>query len=190
MDTFAGGFWFQWSLSVPHTWGFDFDTKTLTLVDDGKVKQNTTTFGQLGRAVAALLSLPITKEQGSACLEDYKNSSIYVFSFCLSQRDMFASVLRVTGDKESDWTIEHEGHQERYNAGLVAMKGGDMTGFAIVMYTRVLFPDEGGAFEKTRELANLALGLPEDDLDEATKMAVDGAAEMKERLKKYSTKKE
>lgn len=183
------GFWYEWSLSVPATWGFDFDTKTMTFVDDGKVKQNTSTFGTVGRSVAALLSLPVTKEGNGACLEDYRNGVIYVSSFCLSQREMFDSVLRVTGDKESDWTINHEGHQERYDAGLAEIQAGIPSGFAKCMYTRVMFPDEGGRFEKTRQLANKALGLPEDDLDEATKRAVAGAAEMKARLQKYSARK-
>jgi hypothetical protein len=46
-------------------------------------------------------------------------------------------------------------------------------GFAKAMYTRIFFPNGGGDFESSRGLANSAIGLPEDSLDEATKRVVE-----------------
>ena len=40
------------------------------------------------------------------------------------------------------------------------------------MYTRVFYPDGGGDFEASRGLQNDVLGLPKEDLDEFTKIAV------------------
>lgn len=45
-------------------------------------------------------------------------------------------------------------------------------GFAQLMYTRVFYRDGGGDFETSRGLQNGVLGLPEEDLDEYTKIAV------------------
>ena len=73
------------------------------------------TWAQTGRAVAKLLSLPVTPEkEGAPSLSDYKNKFIFVSSFCLTQKEMFAEVLRVSGTKESDWTIKYESSAERF----------------------------------------------------------------------------
>jgi hypothetical protein len=46
-------------------------------------------------------------------------------------------------------------------------------GFVKQMYTRVFFPDDSGNYEKRRGLSNESLGLPEEDLDQATKAAIE-----------------
>ena len=51
--------------------------------------------------------------------------------------------------------------------------GGDRTGFVKQMYTRVFFPDDSGDYEKRRGLSNELLGLPKEDIDEATKAAIE-----------------
>jgi hypothetical protein len=84
-----------------------------------------------------------------------------------------ASLQRVTGTSESDWTVTKQPATERYAEGQVELGKGDRTGFAKMMYSRIFFPDGNGNFEKTRGLSNAALGLPKDDLDEATKRAVE-----------------
>lgn len=166
------GFWYEWSMSIPAAYGFDLDKKEVTFFDDGETKISTSTWPQVGRAVAAILSLPIKDDKG-ACLENFRNQSLYVNSFTVSQRDMFESALRVTGTKESDWKVSKEGHKERYESGLKAMAEGDRSGFSRMMYTRIFYPDGNGNFEKSRGLVNGLLGLPEESLDEATKAAVE-----------------
>ncbi|KAJ7697601.1 hypothetical protein B0H17DRAFT_1051614 [Mycena rosella] len=88
---------------------------------------------------------------------------------------MLESVLRVTGTKESDWKIEHEAHEARYAAGVAQMKGGDRHGFIKQLYSRVFYPDGCGDYEVRHGLHNEILGLPKEDLDEFTKIAVDRA---------------
>ncbi|KAK1811417.1 hypothetical protein LTR12_014227 [Friedmanniomyces endolithicus] len=165
----ACGFWYEFSLSgQEYRYGFDFEKKSLTLFDDGKVKHTCSTWPQVGRAVAKLLALPVSG--ASPCLNDWKDKQVVFSSFALSQRDMLASVLRVTGDKESDWKITHEGTEERYERGQEMFKQGNIAGFGIFLYVTVFFPDGKGDLTALRE--NEKLGLPEEDLDEATKVAV------------------
>ncbi|KIW23596.1 uncharacterized protein PV07_11783 [Cladophialophora immunda] len=178
--SFTCSFWYEYSLAAaPGSYGFDFATKTVTLYDDGNTKINTTTWLQCGRAAAALLGLKILPEDAAdtaPTLSLFRNNVMYVSSFRVSQRDMLASVLRVTGDKEDDWTVLHEDVRERYQAGVEQMKGGDRLGFMKMLYARVFFPNGDGDYESKYGLHNDVLGLPKEDFDEATKRAVNLAA--------------
>lgn len=98
---------------------------------------------------------------------------MYVSSFTVSQKDMLESALRVTGTKMDDWKIIKESSSARYDAGSEAMKGGDRMGFIKLMYTRVFYPDGSGNFEQSKGTANELLELPREDLDEATKAAIE-----------------
>ena len=176
----ATGFWYEWSLAIPASFGFDFATKTATFFDDGEIKTSISTWPQVGRAVAALLSLPIKPEGGDKkrCLEHFRNQTIYVNSFTISQNEMLDSILRVTGDKAADWTVKYEGTKERYAAAAKALKDGtDKQAYVKMMYTRIFYDDGNGNFEANRGLANEVLGLENDDLDEATKRSIKRATE-------------
>lgn len=85
---------------------------------------------------------------------------------------MFASVLRVTGDKESDWTISYQPVVERFQQGKAEMQKGNMMGFAQLLYARAFFPDGAGNFGTAAGLDNEKLGLQKEDLDEATKFGI------------------
>ena len=160
---------------VPPSYGFDLANRTVTLFDDGDTKISTTTWPQVGRAVAALLSLPIQPEgqDEEHSLAHFRNKLVYVSSFTLSQREMLDSVLRVTGTSIADWTVTKEPSNERYLCGIEDMKKGDRMGFARMMYSRVFYPDGNGDFEKRRGTSNTVLGLPKEDLDEATRVAIE-----------------
>ncbi|KAF7532244.1 hypothetical protein G7054_g8137 [Neopestalotiopsis clavispora] len=167
------GFWYEWSLAIKPAYGFDFDNRSVTFFDDGQTKICTTTWPQVGRAVAALLSLPIRAEgDDKACLDALKNRVVYVNSFNISQRDMLESAMRVTGTQESDWTITKESAQQRYDDGVKEIKEGIRVGFAKMMYTRVFFADGCGDFESKGTL-NSMLGLPKEDIDTATIAAIE-----------------
>jgi hypothetical protein len=172
----ATSFWYEWSLAFQAGYGFDIPKKNVVFFDEGTVKIVTSTWPQVGRAVAGLLSLPIKPEGGNEgkSLENFKNKMVYMKSFLLSQKDMFAAILRVTGDKESDWTITYVPSKERYSEGIKKMQNGDRTGFAESMYTRMFYPDGAGNYEH-KGLINGLLALPEEDLEEATKVAVEKA---------------
>ncbi|KAI8957010.1 NAD(P)-binding protein [Daldinia sp. FL1419] len=171
------GFWYEYSLGFgKETYGMEWKTRTWTFFDDGETKMNTSTWPQVGRAVAKLLSLPIEPEnQGAPSLSNYKNKFIYVSSFHVSQKDMFASVLRATGTKESDWKIEYEKSNERFLEAQKRLFNGDALAYPQLLYSRV-FRDGCNDFEgKYGNLINDDLGLPKEDIDEATKVAIDRA---------------
>jgi hypothetical protein len=165
------GFWYEWSLAIPSAFGFDFANQSVTLFDEGKTKISTSTWPQVGRTVASLLSLPIKAEDG-ACLDKLKDQVVYADSFTVSQRDLLESALRVTGTSEKDWTITKEPSKERYAGGSKAMQQGDRIGFVKMLYTRIFFEDGAGNFEAKGTLNGL-LGLPSEDIDEATKAAIE-----------------
>lgn len=169
------GFWYEWSLAIPFAYGFDFANKTATFFDNGETKISTSTWPQVGRAVTSLLSLPIKAEGGNSerCLEHFQNRVVYVNSFNASQKDMLESVLRVTGDKLEDWTINKEPAHERYTSATKALQGGERMAYVRMMYTRVFFNDGTGDFETRRGTANEILQLPKESLDEATLRAVE-----------------
>ncbi|EXJ67659.1 uncharacterized protein A1O5_09005 [Cladophialophora psammophila CBS 110553] len=173
------GFWYEFSLAGEECrYGFDFTTKTVTFFDEGTTKINTSTWNQCGRAVASLFSLKVLPEDAhdtSPSLSRFRNKSVYISSFLVSQRDMLASVLRVTSAGDDDWTIKHENTQERYKKAVEDMQKGEMSGFVRLLYTRVFYRDGGGDYESAKGTANTLLGLPGEDLDEATRRAVEMA---------------
>ncbi|KAF9771013.1 hypothetical protein IL306_011362 [Fusarium sp. DS 682] len=169
--TVCCGFWFEYSLAGgEQRFGFDFDKKSVTFYDDGEVKNSTSTLVQVGRAVAKVLSLkelPEDENDGSLTLSGFFNKPIYLNSFVVSQRDLFESIKRVTGTTDSDWTVTHESTKERYEEGMVQVKRGDMSGFSKLLYARAFFPEDPSNLSAKAQ--NDLLGLPEEDLDEATK---------------------
>jgi hypothetical protein len=185
----ATGFWYEWSLSFPNAFGFDFDKKALTLVDGGEAKLSVSTWPQVGRAVAALLSLPVKSENGGPSLEQFRNNYLYPASFSVSQKDMLASVLRVTNTAEKDWTITGEEGPKRFDTAMQAMKAGDRSGYVKAMYTRALHKDEPTNVDRWRGgNHNSVLSLPDetDKLDEYTKEGIERVEEQKKWLKSIS----
>jgi len=172
------GFWYEYSLGGgDKRYGFDMNNRKLTYFDDGTTRITTSTWPQAALGVARLLSLkvlPDDENDKSKTLSSFKNNVCYVNSFLLNQQEMFESVKRVTGTSDSDWTITHENSKERYEEGMKAMKGGDMRGFAQLLYTRYFYPSDAGNF--SAKANNELLGLPKEDLDAATKVAI-GLAE-------------
>ena len=134
---------------------------------------------QLGRNVDELWPisslcpiLPQDENDKGPYLDMWRNKHAYISSFLVSQRDMLDSILRVTGDKEADWIIESEPSEARLKRGQKALQDGDFaTGYQTCMYTRVFFKDGSGDF--SQKLDNEKLGLKEENLDEATKQAVE-----------------
>jgi hypothetical protein len=178
----ATGFWYEYSLAGPGLHGIDIAKREILWFDDGKQKMHTTTWPQVGRTVANLLALPVKKdvEGEGVALEDYRNKFAYVASFTLSQRDMLDSVERVTGTKDEDWIMSSTTAKERFADGKKRMMEGDRAGFAHALYARHYFPNDAekaGLYGEVYGLDNEKLGLPVEDLDEATKESVKMAEE-------------
>jgi hypothetical protein len=170
----ACGFWYEFSLAgSADRYGFDIKGREATFFDDGKVVMNTSTFPQVGRAVAALLALPVLPRDGedkAVTLSKFRNGFVPVSSFRVNQRDRFASLLRVTGTKEAEWKVGTEPARERWASAKKAFEGGDRAALGRLLYTRMFMDDAPADYEA--RLQNGALGLPTEDLDEYTAVAV------------------
>ncbi|KAJ9482587.1 hypothetical protein VN97_g10835 [Penicillium thymicola] len=165
-------FWYEFSLGGgPDRFGFDFHKRSLTLYDGGDVPINTSTWPQTGRAIAKLLSLkelPEDENDQSPTLSQFRNRSVYVSSFRLTQCEMFESVKRVTKTTDADWTITQDSVVERFKEGQEGMKVHNWNVFTKMLYSRMFFANRDGDYESRRGLDNQLLGLPVEDLDEAT----------------------
>jgi len=175
----ACGFWYEFSLGGnAYRYGFNFKNKSVTFFEKGEQKINTSTWPQTGRGVGQMLALKVLPEDESdksPTLDSYRNKFVRVSSFEVSQRDMFASVLRVTGTKAEDWKIEYQPVKERYEEGKVLLGQGKRTGFAQLLYSRAFFPDGAGNFGGRNGLDNEKLGLPVESFDEYTKIGIEMA---------------
>jgi hypothetical protein len=168
------GFWYEFSLAMGEPWlGFRIRERSVTMYDDGAKKVSMSTWDACGRAVAGLLSLPV--EAGGAAsgvgLEKWRNDGVYVSSFLVSQRDVLESLHRVLGTTDEDWTIRYEPVAKRMEDGRKEFAEGKMLGFAKALYAGV-FASKESDYETGQELDNEKLGLEKEDLDEATKRAV------------------
>ncbi|KAK9319314.1 hypothetical protein V1517DRAFT_369878 [Lipomyces orientalis] len=153
-------------------YGFDFENRAITLMDNGTVKFNTTTWPQVDRAVASLLSMkifPDNEDDTRPCLVNFKNKCVYISSFLIGQKDMLDPVLRVTGTSLSDWKVTHTTAKERFQSGREELRKGNRAGFARLLYARHVFPESNGNFEATKCIHNDILGLPKEDFDEFTR---------------------
>ncbi|KAJ1561200.1 hypothetical protein HK405_004627 [Cladochytrium tenue] len=172
----ATGFWYEWSLSMEVGYGFDIVNRAVTFYDNGEAPMSTSSWPQVGRAVAALLSLPVEAlADGAPSLSAYRNQQVIVRSFVVTQKDMFASLQRVTGTTAADWKVKYQASDARYAAGRQMVADGQMrAGFGTLLYARMFYPDGCGIFYG-KEPINGALGLQEEDLDSCSRAAVERA---------------
>lgn len=127
---------------------------------------------QVGRAVAGLLSLPV--EGGTPCLSDYKTEYVYISSFFVSQREMLASVQRVTGTRNADWNISYRPAEQTVKEARAQLAKGEwsLPVLVNVLYGGNFVKESGNDYVVTKGTSNKALGLPKESLDEATQAAV------------------
>jgi hypothetical protein len=168
------GFWYEWSLGIAEAFGVNFKKREVVFFDEGEVKISVSTWPQVGRAVARILSLPVTAgEGGGVCLDQFRNQLVCVSSFKVSQKDMFESALRVTGTKAEDWKVGYETNKDRHAGGVEGFQKGEVVGFGKMLYTRAFFPD--GLGDCTGKEINGAIGLDHEaeKIDEYTKIAME-----------------
>ena len=176
----ACNFWFEFSLGGgPDRFGFDFQKRSLVWFDGGDVAFNLSTWPQCSRAVASLLSLPLLPEDDvvdegkstgtTTTLSQFRNASVYINSFRLSQRDMFDSVKRVTKTTDADWSFSYESSEQRFKDATAELHKGNFGRFTKMLYSRMFFPTGDGDFKPVH---NDVLGLPKEDLDEWTAVVV------------------
>ncbi|KAK3403349.1 hypothetical protein B0T20DRAFT_24291 [Sordaria brevicollis] len=181
-------FWYEFSLYTgERAYGFTLPDKKVTLFDDGEKKIWTSTTRQVGRAIAKLFSLkelPEDENDHGLTVSRWRNRPLSVGSFNVSQRDMLDSVHRVMGTTDEDWIITKEPSVARRERGLKLMATDPRQGFVLALYASIFLPEDVGFFGKStfdeEDVDNRLLGLPKEDLDEATKRAIDIAVKVKE----------
>ncbi|KAK3669668.1 hypothetical protein LTR78_010420 [Recurvomyces mirabilis] len=155
--------------------GIDQDEKTATIYPDAG-SFNTSTMEMIGLAIARMLALPISNsEDKRSSLEYYANNFLYVSSFCVTQRQLLASVQKATGTKEAEWKVDEsktvKGWVEECREGL---KKGDMKAGWGLTFAYYMGEGLGGNYESKAREDRRVLGLPEEDLDEIVKGVVGG----------------
>ena len=168
--------WLQFSLQMG-MFGLDIPARKATLYSDAG-KFNTSTLEQVGRGIAALLSLPITNPANTrASLECYANNFVYISSLLTSQRELLDAALRATGTTEVDWTIERSsisGPGGKIEIVREGMRKGDMMAGAGLTYAYYMGERLGGEYEAKAREDREVLGLREEDLDEVMAGVVSG----------------
>lgn len=169
------GLWYELCLGAPQIFGIDMAAREATLFDDGTTKISVSTWEHIGRTVAALLSLPISKAQGDEqpCVEDFRNRNLYTSSFAVSQRDMLDSVFRVTKTNEQDWKITSQPAKERFELGREARQKAIPGPQGRMVWARCFMPDGAGNHEDRANINRRLLQLPREDLDQATLRAIE-----------------
>jgi hypothetical protein len=169
----ASAVWYEWSVAAGEGWfGFEINDRTATMFDDGRIVVPTTTWEACGAALAALLSLPVSG--ASPCLMDWANEPLYLLSFQLSQRDMLDSIHRILGTTDADWTITYETTAERSRKGLELFAKSGLQSGGMGKHLYALYFQKSKAGENKQPKDDLeTLGVPKENLDDATRRAVD-----------------
>ncbi|KAK3389214.1 hypothetical protein B0H63DRAFT_463185 [Podospora didyma] len=155
--------WTEFSLRMGSgAFGIDVLAKKATLYNGGRTKFNTTTFPRVGRSLAAVLALP----DAELARRGYKNNVVYFSSFLVNQRDLLESVLKATGESESEWTIEDVGAEETVNEA--AKQPFDTR----LLYATVAREGFGGNYQD-KVVINKEFGFEQEDLDAVVKSVVD-----------------
>jgi hypothetical protein len=157
--------------------GLDLNNRQVTLFDDGEAKINTSTWAQYGRGAAALAGLKVLPEDEndtSPTLAQFRNKPLYLSSFYISQKDMLASVQRVTKTTDADWDIKYETTTDRMEKGKAQAASGDFRGLVQTYYSFIFSP-EGQKLNFHEKLHNDILQLPQEDLDEVVRDCVEKA---------------
>ncbi|KAM3519732.1 hypothetical protein NHJ13051_007305 [Beauveria bassiana] len=157
--------------------GLSWTLRKATLFGQGDVRICTSTWLQCGRAAAAFLSLkvlPEDEQDADVTMERWRNRPLFIKSFVASQRDMLDSLHKVLDTTDKDWTVEQVDAQRRYDEGKKLLGGPEgYLGFSHCLYTRAFFENGGGDYSD--KVVNEKLGLPEEDMEEATQRAKDMA---------------
>ena len=137
---------------------------------------NTSTLEQVGKGIAALLSLPLENaESPRESLRHYANKFIYISSFLTTQRALFDAALRATGTEEKDWKVESATLERRIEKAREELKEGNMRAGADLVYAYYMGEGKGGDYEDKAREDRKVLGLEEEDLNEIMARVVEMA---------------
>lgn len=127
---------------------------------------NSSSQEQVGRGLAALLSLPVTSPNSRASLEHYSNNFAYISSFLLTQQSLFAAVKEATHTSDAQWMIKESSIEHRIATAEEKFAQGDIYGGLDLMYCYYIGEGMGGNYEAKAEEDRKILGLQEENLVE------------------------
>ncbi len=157
--------WFDFSLEGGY-WGLDLKKRAVKLYNGGETKFVTTTVASAGRGVAGVLSLP------DAELAKYENAPFYLSSFRISQKDILDSLLRVTGTKENEWTVETLDAEEVLKIARAELQSGNFHAAIQVLYVPHMIEGLGGDYSD-KDIDMARLGVRPENLDDVVKKVVE-----------------
>lgn len=158
----VGGF-FDWALKIGAI-GINATARTALVIDGGDIPCEMTNVGQIGRAVAAVLS--------PEHLDETANQYVYINSFTLTQNQIIKAVETATGDK---FAITPLNSEETWKDGREKLKTGEweiigggryMVGSVQMILTEIHNRSGFNHFSQKKGLWNKRLGLPEESLEE------------------------
>lgn len=143
------GSFFEWALDRGFT-GFDFEKKTVDLLDGGKQYFTTSSVKTIAKAVLASF-----KNE-----ELTRNRAVFVQDVYINQLELKDAAEKAFGET---FTVKHLATGPRLSLGISELKRGDMTGYgkvipSVVMGDHPRYGDLGGFNAKARADMN-ALGL-------------------------------
>ncbi|KAH7066901.1 isoflavone reductase family protein [Paraphoma chrysanthemicola] len=149
----CGGF-FEWAMGNGFN-GFDFETKTVGLIDGGTSAFASTKMTTIAKAIRSSIDHA----------EETKNQYVFIASFHHSQREILDVIEKLAGQK---WTIEHLKSEDVIANGERRVQSGDFAG--IMDLTRgAALGKLGLADLRPHGLWNAKLGLPQDDVADILK---------------------
>jgi len=158
------GAYFDYTLDMPGMLGLDIAGNSMTLFDGGDVEFEATNLAQIGRTVAAVLSVEYLGETA--------NQYVYINSFTVTQRQILQIVEEVGGRKLH---IKHAKAEDYNNVALAKMASdpgrGKLWMQGVVEAITLIMMDYRGLCEysKNKGLWNKRLGLPEETPADALK---------------------
>lgn len=165
----VNGLWFDYVMRFgAFGLGIDAKAKTANFFDDGNTKTNFTTLKRVGESLAAVLGWPEDE------LAKFKNDWVYFSSFYITQREIWATIIRATGTKESDWVVSARPSEQVIKECKEQLANG--AGMAVgqqLLMALTLGKGIGGDYHE-KVLDNEKLGLQPESLDEVVKEVVDG----------------
>lgn len=112
-----------------------------------------------------MLSLPQSRIDA-----EFANSCLYISSFRLTHEELFQAILRVSGTKETDWTIERLSFRDVMRQGTEKLEKNDRSGMIDLFVGSLFTPDLGG--DLSAKAHNGMLGLRQEDLDRTVQAAL------------------
>ncbi|KAM0227478.1 hypothetical protein ACHAP5_012172 [Fusarium lateritium] len=148
------GAFFDWAMKIG-LFGFDVDSKTAQLIDDGTAVFTASTLPKIAKATLAILQHA----------DKTKNQYVYTSSFHISQRDILDVIEKVDGQK---WTVQHITSEELIMQGKRRLAEGDKMGATDLVGGGALGKQALGD-SRSWGLWDQKLGLEEDDLEQSVK---------------------